>query len=314
MTLAAEIQTSFGEQRPPQLGLGDVASWVGTINYLLSSGQLDAAAHGLRHLRERFPDVTYAKRVGTVLDHLPMAGMPLPFEDDRKKDVQIVARNPAKTVLLFFCGDGHKLGLPLPLVHCWLGRLNASLIYLRDFQRCNYLRGVLSLGSTREESLVGLRNIVASLGAERIVCCGNSSGVFGALSYGLDLGAEVVLSMGGVTNLTPEFNASSLWEQKAIKLRADMPKMELDMRRSYASSSHPPRVHLVYGEGFWQDRMHAQHLGNLPSVTLHAVDNFNEHNTIIELIKRNRFEAMLHWLVPPASDSRRMLASAVDSS
>jgi amino acid adenylation domain-containing protein len=312
MTLAAEIQTSFGEQRPPHFDQGDVEGWVGTINYLLSSGQLDVAAHGLRHLRERFPAVTYAKRVGTVLDHLPLAGMPLPFEDDRKKDVQIAARNRAKTVLLLFCGDGHKLGLPLPIVHCWVGRLNASLVYLRDFQRCNYLRGVLSLGSTREASLAGLRSIVASLGAERIVCCGNSSGVFGALSYGLDLGAEVVLCMGGVTNLTPEFNVSSLWEQKAIKLRADIPKIELDMRRSYANASRPPRVHLVYGEDFWQDRIHALHLGGLPSVTLHAVDNFNEHNVIIELIKRDGFEAMLHWLVPPTSDSRSMLASTAD--
>jgi hypothetical protein len=84
------------------------------------------------------------------------------------------------------------------------------------------------------------------------------------------------------------------------------------MRRSYANASRPPRVHLVYGEDFWQDRIHALHLGGLPSVTLHAVDNFNEHNVIIELIKRDGFEAMLHWLVPPTSDSRSMLASTAD--
>jgi acyl carrier protein len=297
--LAAEINTSFLEQRAPFLNQSDVAGWVEAINYLLSISHVNVAEYGLRHLRVRFPTVTYVNRVGAVLDRLPLAGTPLPFEDNPAKDVQIVARDGAETVLLLFCGAADNLGLPLSVVHSWAGRLNASLIYLRDFQRCYYLRGVQSLGRTRGATLAELRRLVASLGGRRIAGYGSSSGVFGALRYCLDLEAEAVLCAGGVANLSPEF-AGSRREQKAIQLRAEMPDVVLDLRLSYAGASRPPRVHMFFGQDNRDDRVQAEHMARLPCVTLQAIENFDEHNCIVELIRRGQFEEVLHRLVPLA--------------
>ena len=301
-TLAIELEVSFKERRSPCFKWEDVLGWIDVINYLVRSGRPDIAEHGVRHLHDAFPTVGYASDLGTVFDNLPQAGSQLPFEDDFGQEVQIVARQGAETVVLLFCGAAHMLGMPITLEHRWHGRLNASLIYLRDFQGCRYLRGLPSLGATREATLAELRRIIASLGAGRIVCYGTSGGVFGALHYALDLEAEAVLCMAGPTNLSPEFNRYTLREESTTKLRAEMRHVTLDLRQLYASASQPPRVRIVYGQNFWEDRLHAEHMGTLSCVTLQAVEDFDGHNVTVELIKRGQFEEMLHWLVPPAAD------------
>jgi hypothetical protein len=133
--LAAEINSSYVEQRSPYFERGGVAAWVEAVNLQMLIGQIDVAEHGLRHLREHFPTVTYANRVGEIFDRLPLAGTAIPFKDDLERDVQILVREASETVLLLFCGYTGDLGLPLTVVHRWMGRLNASLIYLRDFRR-----------------------------------------------------------------------------------------------------------------------------------------------------------------------------------
>jgi amino acid adenylation domain-containing protein len=254
--------------------------------------------------RERILTSTYASRVGEVLDilsRLPGKDTALPFEDDRTKDVQIVKHDRAQTVLLLFCEDYHQLGLPLPRMHGWFGRLNASLIYLRDFRRCYYLHGVSSLGASRLATLAELRRIITSLGAERVLCFGVSAGVFAALSYGLDLKAEAVLCMGGATSLSPEFKARMATQQRIIASQTGISNIELDLRRLYANALQPPRVHLVYGQDFWLDRCHAEHMAGLPSITLQPVENCDVHNVVLDLIGREQFEEVLQWLMRPAA-------------
>ena len=227
--------------------------------------------------------------------------VPLPFEDDSRKEVQIVARDGAESALLLFCGDGNDLGFPLAHGHRWFGRLSASLVYLRDFQHCYYARGVSSLGSTYDETLLELRRVVASLGAKRILCYGSSAGVFGALSYGLDLQAEAVLCLAGATNLSPVFNTFSPLEQQASALQAELPDRDLDLARRYAVASRRPRVRIVYGDSHWDDRLHAETMDGLAGVTLHSLEDVSEHNVIKELTRQPRqFELLLDWLAPPA--------------
>lgn len=240
--LAAEINTSFEERRSPHFERAGIAAWVEAVNLQMLIGQISVAEHGLRHLRRRFPTVAYANRVGDVFDRLPLAGTPLPFKDDPASAIQIVARDGAETVLLLFCGAGDNLGLPLAVVHSWIGRLDASLIYLRDIPQCNFLNGIGTLGATRVATIAALRQIVASLGAKRISCCGASAGGFGALLYGLDLEADAILCLGSTVNLDPNFTAYTVYERNSIKLRAAMPDVPLDLRRLYQIAPRPPRI------------------------------------------------------------------------
>jgi len=302
-TFAREIEAAFDECRPPRLELGKIANWWPAIHELLRNGKLDTGAYGLSHVRKRFPGVQFVERMSAIFSRLPPAGTQLSFDDDLTKEVQVVARPGADTVVLLFCGGSpYHLGLPVALEHRWHGNLNASLIYLRDFQRCSYLRGLTSIGTSREATLAELRRIIASIGARRIVCYGTSAGMFGALNYGLELEAEAVLGMSGATNLTTKFAASSPWEKYGKY--AERPNAALDMRPLYASADRPPRVKLVYGQDNWDDRIQAEHMRGLSCVQLYPLEFCGEHNSIIEAILRGQFEDLLHWLVSPAATDR----------
>ena len=262
-------------------------------------------ARWLQSQRPRPPRRLPAEYLRRAIRHFwwlwSLASVPLPFEDDKEKDVQIVARDRAECALLLFCDAGHNLGIPVGDAHHLFARLNASLIYLRDFQHCYYVRGVSSLGTSYDETLLQLRHIVDSLGAKRILCCGCSAGVFGALSYGLDLQAEAVLCLAGATNLSPAFNALSPLGQKASMLQAELPDRELDLARRYAAASRQPRVRIVYGDSCWDDRLHAEFMGRLAGVTLQSLGNVDKHNIVVELTREPRqFEKLLAWLAPPA--------------
>ena len=296
--LAAEIHTAFLEKRPPHFERGTAADWVQAVNLQMLIGQMEVAEHGLRYLRQRFPDVTYTNRVGEVFSRLPKGPTPLPFKDDPARDMQVVPCDSSETVLLMFCGAADNLGLPLAVTHRWFGCLGASLIYLRDSRRRWFVDGVASLGQTYAETIDELSRTIASLGGRRVACLGSSGGVFGALRYAIACNADTVLCFSGPVNLRPDFNAFSVYERSVSRLASGLSEAELDARDFYLKVPNPPRVRMVFGDSYWDDRIHAEHMGALPCVTLQPVDDFGEHNVTPELIKRGQFEDTLRWLMP----------------
>ena len=74
--------------------------------------------------------------------------------------------------------------------------------------------------------------------------------------------------------------------------------VDLDLRRRYSRASPPTRVHLVFGQGYREDRRHAEHMAGLSSITIQPIENFDQHTVIVEVIRRGQFEEMLRWLVP----------------
>jgi hypothetical protein len=204
------------------------------------------------------------------------------FKDDATKDLQVVARNSEVAVILF-CGKAHGLGIPLSMIHPWLTQLPASLVYLRDLSERDYSHGVQSLGLTRDATLAALQQVIASLHGRRIVCYGNCAGAFAALDYGLELGANAVLCMGGLGL------ESRAWDA---------------LYEAYSRAASPPRVCIVYGEHQWDDRIQAEQMSTLSCVTTHALENCAERNLIVEVILRGDYEGFLNWLVrPPGRNS-----------
>jgi hypothetical protein len=300
----AEIRSAWSERRAPDGINRDVlADWTIAARALLHEGELDAVEHTLRHVHAAFPRLEFARNMCSIFDRVPTAGEQPPFHDDGDADVQIVERPGADTLILFFCGFTGQLGLPLPLVHRWLGKLPAHLVYLRDFQRQFYLRGVRSIGP-RSSTLDELRRIADRLGARRVLCYGNSGGVFAAMHYGIALSADSVVCLAGSTNLTPEFNAHARRPDSRSYLVQDLGagKIELDLRRSYETAARPPRTLLLFGADNWDDRIQAENLRNLPTVTLCAVPKAGNHNIIADLIRRGDFESVLAWLMQPGAE------------
>jgi hypothetical protein len=296
--LSGEVEAAFRERRAPVSPMANVAGWCAALNETLARGHLEPAIHAVGHLSTAFPTSNYLKNLSRIFERMPPADETyVPFQDVFSNDVQIVRRENAKTVMFVFCGREHKPGLPVCIIHRWLGRLPVSVVYLRDFRALFYLTGVSSLGQNRHATISSLRSIVASLGAQRMLCYGNSGGVFAALHYGLDLESEAVLCLSGVTNVNLEFNARLRSIDSVARLNRALPRVTIDLERGYRTAKRPPRARIVYAEHNWDDRLHAEHMGGLPTVTLQAVSGTASHNVIADLIYRGEYEGVLDWLV-----------------
>jgi hypothetical protein len=296
--LSNEIQAAFRERRAPFASMAAVTGWCAALNETLALGQLEAAVHAAGHLGAAFPTSNYVKNLCRIFERMPPVDESyVPFQDLYWNDVQIVRRENARTVLFVFCGRQHKPGLPVCLIHRWLGRLPVSVVYLRDFRVLFYLAGIRSLGQNRRATLDSLRKIVRSIGGQRTLCYGNSGGVFPALHYGLDLQSEAVLCLSGITNVTTEFNSRLRSADSVARLSSELPRGAVDLHGAYRAAKRPPRARIVYAEQNWDDRLHAEYMADLPTVALQAVPGTNNHNVIADLIYRGEYEDVLNWLV-----------------
>ena len=297
--LVSELNVAFAEKRAVAVDRSeDISKWANALDILFLAGRLDVLAHSAGRLATAYPGFDYAETIATFFDRMPPVGRDtLPFADKRLQSVQVVVRPASPTVILAFCDRYHSLGAPLTAMHRWLGRLPASLIYLRDFRRVHFLAGIPELGQDREGTIRALRGMIGEIGGRRILCYGNSAGSFAALDYGAALGAEAVLAAAGPTNLRPEFNAHLRWMQTADRIQAMVPGAAADMRDVYDGGTMPARVGIAYGEHDWDDRLQAENLAGLPGVELKPVADYLGHNIAMELIRRGGFGELLQWLM-----------------
>ena len=274
----------------------DMAAWAATVESLFDAGDLPGA---LRTLQAVFPNIAESsssrsgRRLLEILRRVPAhPGGPLVFDEDPNREVQIVERADADTVMVLFCGNRRGLGVPLRVVHQWFGRLPATLLYLRDQRREHYFSGLRAFGPDRDATLTALRGIV---GSRRTICVGTSSGAVAAMQYGLDLGAESVVVFAGPLNFSQEFNLYLRSAWLASRLRRTVPAALVDLRRAYANAPASPRALLVYGDNCWDDRLHAEYMSGLPGVRLLPVQDNREHNIIAEVIARGWFDRVVDW-------------------
>jgi hypothetical protein len=297
-SLAAELTAAFAEQRPVASRSATLAGWAGALDLLFFAWRTDVLAYGARQLAEAHPGFELAETISAFVARLPPLGDGhLPFADKRLRSVQVVPRSHCDTVILLFCDQLHSLGMPLSGIHRWMGRLPASLVYLRDFRRLYYLAGIPELGRDRESTIDALRGLIAELGGRRLLCYGSSAGSFAAFDYGAALGAEAVLGMAGPANLLPDFNTHLRWAASAQRIRETVPEAVVDLRRIYARDTALARLAISYGEHQWDDRLQAEHLAGLPNIELRPVPDYAGHNAAMELIRRGEFESLVDWFI-----------------
>src|SRR5437764_209788 len=94
---------------------------------------------------------------------------------------------------------------PLNFIHQWLGRLSASLVYIKDFRNLGGGCGYPTIGPDRASAIAAFRRIVDEIDGEEIYTLGVSLGGYAAMYYGLELGAAAVLNLAGATDYTSDF-------------------------------------------------------------------------------------------------------------
>jgi hypothetical protein len=294
LAIVDEIVSAYRSNASIDFSRYTLAKWTTAFNHLFGSGDIEIMAFAVRAMHAAYPDMAWAKKVATAFAEIPAEDPLQPwFRDDPAKDVQVVHRNGSDTAILIFCDARHHLGFPLSGIHRWLAPLGTSIIYLRDFDACAYLKGIRSLGDSREAALTALSNLLASLGVRKVLCCGNSLGVLPAMHYGLDLKAAAVLALAGPVSLSLDHYRNVTSAQFVRSVIEKFPACaDLDMRRLYAASDQPPRLCMVYGEKNREDRWHALHMSGLRNVITAGLKDYGGHDVVIELILRRGLRAL----------------------
>ena len=298
VTLVRELEIAYSSSSAPSpVAHASPYQWANACHELLQSGRIDVLEHAVRYLHGVYPELNYLKTVVGWLDRIPshLPGL-LAFSDDPAAEIQVIKRNGCEAVLLCFCASQGTLGLPLNLIHQWLGRLPVSLVYIKDFRDLFGAGGYPSLGPDRSSSLAELRRIVSDLQGKQIYTLGVSYGGFAALHYGLELAAVGALTLGGDTDLTPEFIARVGGTPAHFDLLRRAPDYARNLREIYASAARYPRVILAFGSEFARDRRQAERMSELPNVQLLPVPH-SHHNVVDPLIRCGQFLDLLYSLL-----------------
>src|SRR5262249_48882731 len=107
--LKAELRIASRQDLIVNFDAVDAPSWAPAIDQLVSEGDFLAARYASAQLAAARPDFVYPRNILTILDNIPAADAEaLSFSDDLTREVQVVARAPAQTVLLVFGDYGHN--------------------------------------------------------------------------------------------------------------------------------------------------------------------------------------------------------------
>ena len=212
----------------------------------------------------------------------PDEALKRPLAVDDESDV-IVVRGGRPAAVIVFTGLADRMVMPLPLFDRYIAELDLSAIYLRDRNRIGYFKGVKSLGDY-DESIAGLKKILADVGAERVHTVGNSAGGIGAVSMGIDLEAAHIVGFSAPISITrAAANMDRRTQVFAERLLGGVPETRRDLRARLMARKDGGQTHLFYGSDMPEDRMHAQTLIGVDGVTLYPLPGLAGHGALFRL-------------------------------
>lgn len=284
--LAAELELARVSGNAPSLAQASFNQWGGACYELWEAGRIETTEFAARLLHREYPEQPLPRTLVAYFDALPRhLPPPLPFCDVPAAEIQLVRRPDCEKLVLCFCAANGTLGLPLNFIHQWLGRLPASLVYIKDFRNLRGGCGFPTLGPDRASAVVAFRRMIRDVDARRVYTLGVSLGGYAALYYGLELGAAAVLSLAGASDYTPEFIGSlKLVSPAWLEFRNGAPDYVQLLPRALETAPQPPRVLMAYGARHFHDRRQAERIAGLPNVELVPVD-CAKHNVLDPLVR-----------------------------
>jgi hypothetical protein len=187
----------------------------------------------------------------------------------------LVERGKDDSVLIIaFTGGVGKLQIPVFEFFETTKSLGYSRILLRDQYNQHYHRGIDSQRSDFPGLIAYLKDEIARLGPQKIVCVGTSAGAYAAIMAGHHLGADVVHAFGPQTG--PESPIPGVSEARSsvrdnrgrfdlVHLLTGRRKQKLlDLTELLKNGNGKTTYFIHYCRGCVRDRLHAEHISGLP--------------------------------------------------
>jgi len=163
-----------------------------------------------------------------------------------------------------------------------------TFLLLRDeTAHLYYHQGIAGLGTGIADTAVALQRLVSGLGPRRVVMAGSSMGAYAALLFGLQIGADAVVAINGLSYLDEDLARRRGGGERVPRSFGDLRGHYTSRRRapeyldlrSEIDRLHgtPPVVRWHYGTQDPIDALHADHLDGAPGVTLIPHRAVREH-------------------------------------
>jgi hypothetical protein len=190
--------------------------------------------------------------------------------------------------------------MPLPIFDRYLATLDITAVYLKDFKRLRYLRGIQSLSEDFQGTLAALRDLLNRLGVKRLCTIGNCDGGFAAIRYGVELCAYRIIAFSAPT-YSPHDSLTKIEQARNFmrnRLAANVPPDMIDLRPFLEARRHDAEIELFYEEEDTRDRIQALHLSGLPGIRLHPQPGQSNHHLLRRLtVSTEDFRGMLGKLL-----------------
>lgn len=188
--------------------------------------------------------------------------------------------------VIAFTGLDRRFTVAVYFLERLLSRFGVNLIILYDRQEAYYLAGIPGLGSNVGETCIALKHLCEKMGTRQIICLGQSSGGYGALRYGIELGAHHVLAFSPayVGVLKPD-KRLEIEARTGHRLDDDI----VDLRMLYARRETVPGATIVYGAENRYDERSADALATMRHVTVRPLPGISRHGTLSEAVSQGLF-------------------------
>lgn len=219
-----------------------------------------------------------------------------PGADVAAKDVPGVGRrltgivvapqpHPATRAVLVFGGNASR---DLPVSQPVAEIEDAHLILIKDPSRCFGLADIPRLGADFPQSVARLRRIQSALGATELYAIGFSAGGFAGMKFMLTLGGRGVLCFSSPSSLDLADEPGKTIQDypQLLPLHNKAPHLITSMKREYLAAATHPSIIMVYGERHPRDRKFAEHMRDVPGVSLVPLSGHDQHASYAEAVQR----------------------------
>lgn len=204
--------------------------------------------------------------------------------------------DPGKLCIVFTGLNGRTGIGGLQILDRYLAACGYQVLYVRDFNRLAYAKGIVSRGSNQTETLDAFSQIIQSTGVTDPIFFGASIGTVGAIEYGLKLKVRRILAFGYHSRIKNK-NRWRIGDARA-------PLVNFRERRWASETKSPLSVQLERADHSFQidmffersnlvDAFYARSLRDQNGIQLHPMSSSMSHNCLRSMMIDGSLERFL---------------------
>lgn len=206
---------------------------------------------------------------------------------------EVLHRIGSPHAVLSFGSKGQGIYSPRPEMAGTLLELGVDVLFYRDFQQAWWCQGLMGLSRDVASTAEYLRGRMRQFGYRRVMTTGASMGGYGAILFGVMIGAERIVAFGPQTRVNlAAFERYEGTDARAV--RFDFRGRDADLARVLEEIPYDGRIEIHFSTGSGTDALQARHLERFPQVSLHPHDS-EDHNTAAVLKAEGRLGGLFRF-------------------